>query len=334
MKNIEKNARFSWKSLPAAELHVHFEGTVRYQTYCKLAAKYKLSLDHITPQIFNLPERSNLNFKQSYPEITDFIDFIHVYLRISNLIRDEDDILVIGNDYLQTLRDENVVHAEIYFTPTTFVRLGADLATLFRGLAELAKQAKNKYAITLGFIFDIVRSANETGQDTIRLIEQAHKLGVPVFALGLAGMETSTSVDQYLEVFNYARSNGLVTLAHAGEILGPELIWETIRKLNPRRIGHGITAIQDQSLLKYLADSETCLEVSPWCNVALKTCDLTNHPIVDLVRAGVKVVLAADDPGIIEKSLNDNYMLASQLGLSDDELVAIRSYSLDYRSWK
>lgn len=40
---------------------------------------------------------------------------------------------------------------------------------------------------------------------------------------------------------------------HAGEAAGPESVWEAIDVLGARRIGHGVRAITDATLVRRLA---------------------------------------------------------------------------------
>ena len=79
--------------------------------------------------------------------------------------------------------------------------------------------------------------------------------------------------------------------AHAGEAKGPESIWESIKKLQTKRIGHGVRCIEDPELVNYLSENDfqysdciyaqenfdcngDCLLVVDYCWLMLNCCCL------------------------------------------------------------
>ena len=59
---------------------------------------------------------------------------------------------------------------------------------------------------------------------------------------------------------------------------------------------------------------------------------LTNHPLPRFVRAGLPVVIGADDPGILDTTLPAEFEQARTMGLSHDELQSIRERAAQSRS--
>ena len=89
--------------------------------------------------------------------------------------------------------------------------------------------------------------------------------------------------------FDRARAAGLHSVPHAGETTGPETIWDALRELGAERIGHGISASRIQSCWSTWPSTEIPLDVCPTSNVAHRVVpDLDQHPIRDLVAAGVR----------------------------------------------
>jgi aminodeoxyfutalosine deaminase len=132
----------------------------------------------------------------------------------------------------------------------------------------------------------------------------------------------------YLKAVGY----GLHRLIHAGEIGGPEKIRESIEFLGVERIGHGISAVQDPALLDLLAEAKIPLEVCPVSNIqtgalanqlGVEKASLAQHPLPQIVRHGVPVVLSSDDPAMFHTSLRGEYQAASAMGLSEMELERI-----------
>lgn len=79
----------------------------------------------------------------------------------------------------------------------------------------------------------------------------------------------SFPLDAPFEAHRFAGEFGLHRTAHAGEACGPESVWETLRVLDPTRIGHGTRRIEDPDLVNYLRDMCIHLELCPSANVQI-----------------------------------------------------------------
>jgi adenosine deaminase len=118
---------------------------------------------------------------------------------------------------------------------------------------------------------------------------------------------------------------------HAGESTGPETVADALDLLGAERIGHGIAAARDPELMRRLADSGVSLEVCPTSNVCTRSVpSLAEHPLPQLVAAGVTVTINSDDPPMFSTTLVDEYLVAAELldldldGLADLARTAAR----------
>ncbi|GAA2759929.1 hypothetical protein [Actinopolymorpha rutila] len=90
------------------------------------------------------------------------------------------------------------------------------------------------------------------------------------------------------------------------------------------RIGHGVHAAYDPSLIQLLLDRGVTLEVALSCNElfgVLPTAE--KHPLPTLLAAGVPVTLATDDPVQVGTTIDAEYAAATQLGLDTGQLLRI-----------
>jgi aminodeoxyfutalosine deaminase len=126
---------------------------------------------------------------------------------------------------------------------------------------------------------------------------------------------------------------------HAGEVGGPEKIREAIELLGAERIGHGIAAIADPDLMDLLADRRIPLEICPQSNLRTGALarlleredpQIEDHPLADLFRHGIPVVLSTDDPAMFHTTLLEEYENAHRMGLSEDELVRLAGMSFEH----
>src|SRR5262249_5217131 len=99
-------------------------------------------------------------------------------------------------------------------------------------------------------------------------------------------------------------------------IVGPESIRGALDLLHADRIRHGIRATDDPALLRELARRGTVLDVCLVSNVRVGIVPtVEQHPLRELVRAGVRCSLSSDDPAMFDPSLDLEYETAAALGL-------------------
>ena len=114
-------------------------------------------------------------------------------------------------------------------------------------------------------------------------------------------------------------------MPHAGELLGPASIEETLDVLHPDRLGHGVRSVEDPRVLERLVSMGVALEVCPGSNVSLGVyADLDEVPLRRLIESGIDVALGADDPLLFGSRLLAQYESArTDLGFSDAELAEL-----------
>jgi adenosine deaminase len=128
----------------------------------------------------------------------------------------------------------------------------------------------------------------------------------------LAGDEANWPGEIFGEHFQQARDAGWRITVHAGESAGPESIWQAIHGLGATRIGHAVAAIQDPTLMDYMATHEIGIETSLTSNVQTSTvATYSEHPARRFMEAGMLVTLNTDDPGISAIDLRHEYEVAA-----------------------
>ena len=150
-----------------------------------------------------------------------------------------------------------------------------------------------------------------------------------IVAFGIGGDELSLPAAEFRGVYERAEEYGFHRLMHAGEIGGPEKIREAIEILGVERVGHGIAAIRDVGLMETLAERKIPLEICPASNLRTgalgvqlgnSTATMEEHPLAEIVRRGVAVTIATDDPAMFHTSLEEEYRNAWRIGLTEEEM--------------
>jgi adenosine deaminase len=299
--------------LPKAELHVHHVGSASPATVAALACR------HVgTTAVPNDPEAL-----ARYFTFTDFGHFIEVYQSVVALLRTAEDIHTLTAQVAADLAAQNVRYAELTLTPYTSVHLGGiPPGDYVAAVEDVRSQAERDLGLVLRWCVDIPGEYGVPAADaTLDFVRRFRPDGLVSFGLG--GPEAGVGRSQFAPHFAQARAEGLHSVPHAGESTGPQTVWEAVRELGAERIGHGIAAARDPQLLSYLADHAIALEVSPTSNVCTQCVpELAEHPLSQLVAAGVPVSINSDDPPMFSTTLNHEYAVAARLLGLDDAGVA------------
>lgn len=287
-------------SIPKTEIHLHLEGMASVDTIWSLIQKHKLKI----PGIIN---RSDIIKRFQVNNLNEFIDlFLNV---IQNCYREEMDLALQMNDAKNYLKRNNIIYSEIFFAPSKFLMNGFSFAVMMEYLDKSAKKIKKENQIDIKFLIDVSRSFGpENALNNLNLILKHRKPSI--IGIGLGGIESKGPAADYKEVFKIARNAGLKVVAHAGEDVGPESIWSSIKDLKVSRIGHGISAIQDKKLMNYLKETQLPLEICPMSNIFTKKYvkSYKDHPIRKFYDLGMYVTVNTDDPTIFGMELIDEYL--------------------------
>lgn len=148
-------------------------------------------------------------------------------------------------------------------------------------------------------------------------------------SIDLVGDDTQP-VDNYKTIYKKAKKNGFILKAHVGEFGEAESIRRVVDILELDQVQHGISAIQSNEVMKWLATNKIQLNICPTSNVILKRVkDYKSHPIKELYYAGIPVTINTDDMLIFNQSVSQEYLNIYKAGiLSANELNDIRENGL------
>jgi adenosine deaminase/aminodeoxyfutalosine deaminase len=318
-------------SLPKAELHLHLEGTVDPATFSELSHRHPVPLSTENNRYTNIEESGRVYSVEeavALYEYKDFTSFLIAFKAVTERLRTADDYELITYRMMEKLRRQNVFHAEVYVSVGVVHWRGGDFAPLFEGLERGRQRGKQDFGVSLYWIFDAVR---HFGADAAqRVVEEAIRLrDRNVIGIGIGGDERRAGPGQFKHVYAHAARHGLRLTVHAGETVGPASLWSALRDLKADRLGHGLHAVEDPELVRFLAEHRVPIEACITSNVLTGCCrSLEEHPVRDLFDAGVLVTLNTDDPAMFHTSLCREYEIAQQrFGFSPAEMAELAKNS-------
>ncbi|MDP9844678.1 adenosine deaminase [Streptosporangium lutulentum] len=313
-------------ALPKVELHVHLIGSASVPTVLELSRRHPGSRVPTTEEEL----RAFYGFR-------DFPHFAEVYQAVNALVRDPEDVATLVTGLTRDLARQNARYVELTVTPYAHHIMGMPMREVTEALDSAARRSRDEHGVQVAYIFDI---PGEYGVEAAR-ITLNHALQEPPRALvgfGLAGIEQERPQyrDAFRDAFRAATAAGLRSLPHAGEMSGPETIWEVLDHLGAERIGHGIACLDDPRLVAHLRETRIPLEVCPTSNVCTgQVGRIEDHPLPRMLAEGLFVTLNSDDPPMFATTLSGEYRVAAEVfGLDREALAglarnAVNASSLD-----
>lgn len=213
---------------------------------------------------------------------------------------------------------------EIQVDPTSYAPALGGLAAVIDAVLAAADAAP----IPTGVI--IASSWARSGDHAEQLARLAAKhANSGVVGFGLSNDERRGSVPDFAAAFHIAVDAGLLRTPHSGFFTGPDHVRACADVLHATRIGHGVSAAADPSLLALLADRGIALEICPTSYPPLGVYELADIPVRTLMDAGVPVTIGSDDPLIFGTGLGGQYALCRDvLGLDDLQLATLARHSI------
>ncbi len=296
--------------LPKAELHLHIEGTFEPELMFELAERNGISLPYESVEVLH----------KAY-DFSNLQDFLDIYYQGMNVLRTEQDFYDLTMAYLLKVSVQAVSHVEIFFDPQGHVERGISFETALNGIYSALQQGQKEFGISFGIIMCFLRHLDE--DDAFKTLEMALPHKHKIIGVGLDSSETGNPPSKFERVFAKARDEGFHVVAHAGEEGPPEYIIEALDLLKVERVDHGNTCLKDADLVKRLVAEKMPLTVCPLSNTKLCVVDdMHNHPLPDMLKAGLQVMINSDDPAYFGGYLNENYEAISGLLNDDKELLA------------
>lgn len=306
------------KSIPKAELHVHIEGTLEPELLFHLAERNKVSLKHKSVEA--LRQAYNFHNLQS---------FLDVYYEGASVLLKEQDFYDLTFAYLEKARSQNVLHTEIFFDPQTHTSRGVAFDTVYQGIRKALDNGQKELGISSNLILCFLRHLSE--DEAFKTLQLALPYKDSIIGVGLDSSEKGHPPSKFKKVFEEARKEGFLTVAHAGEEGPADYVWEALNLLNITRIDHGNNSLHDELLIEEIVSRKIPLTVCPLSNHKLKVVsDLRNHPLKNMLDRGIVATVNSDDPAYFGGYVNENFLaVAKNLSLTKKDIYLLAKNSFE-----
>lgn len=274
-------------------------------------------------------EQATLAEVEALYGFNDFQSFLMAFKAVSAHLRGPDDYELVTYRLMQRLKEEMVLHAEVYVAVGVCLYRKQDFAAIFEGLERGRARGVRDFGISLLWIFDATRHFGvEEAQKVFELA--ARYRDRHVVGIGIGGDEVKAPPELFRSVYGYAADHDLRLTAHAGETGPPESIWGALN-LRAERIGHALSAVHDADLIEELAQRQIPVELCITSNLRTGVCKaVAEHPTKNYFDHGVMITLNTDDPALFGTTLSREYQLAQEtFGFSDEHLRELARNSFE-----
>jgi adenosine deaminase len=267
------------------------------------------------------------------PDERGWFRFQRLYDAARNAVTGEDALRRVVREAAEDDAREGSGRLELQIDPTTYAPAAGGLTPALEIVQDEARAASEATGVEVALVVAASRLRHPLEARTLARLAARHAGDGPgqVVGFGLSNDERRGETAEFGPAFRIARDAGLASVPHGGELLGADHVQVVARELRPDRLGHGVRAAEDPSVLDRLVGAGVAFELCPLSNVALGVYpEVAAIPVRTIVEAGARVALGADDPLIFGTRLVDQYRaLREAHGFTDAELADLARSSVE-----
>jgi adenosine deaminase len=300
-------------SFPKIELHLHIDCSLSFA----FVSKY-------------IPGISKEDYSKTYNapvNCCSLIDYLACAQAAIQLMQTREQLYDATMDVIRQLEADHVIYAELRFAPLQHLHQGLTPEEVVE--ACLAAMEDYEGNVKVRMLLCTLRHFSKAESDlTADLVIKYHHRGV--VGLDLAADEAGFGLENHQSAFEKVNLAGISCTSHAGEACGPESVWETIQKLNARRIGHGIRSVEDEDLMIKLKEADIHLEICPTSNHMTRVFhESANYPVNHLLLHDVSFGINTDGRAISNVTLGDEYRwLHTEKGWTLEDMFKVNSNAI------
>lgn len=308
------------------DLHLHLDGSLNMPWAWETAKKRGVVAPDCTfEEYYRIMHRTE--FKSREERMTRFEFPIAI-------MQTREDLAASIYHLIATLAEKEAYYAEIRFAPQQHMKEGLTQREVVEAVLSGMEQAKKEFTeIEVGLINCMMHKGENALVNWNENVETIHVtkefLGKGVVGLDLAGYENNGDFNLYAPLFEIARELEIPYTIHAGEMGDGSHVPMAIA-MGAWRIGHGFNCVQKPEWLQEVVDKQIPLEVCLSGNtISSMNGFYGDHPVRQLLAAGVKVTLNTDNMTFVKTDLDNEYAQMRALGVSMEQLEQCAKNSIE-----
>ena len=276
-------------ALPRIDLHRHLDGNVRLETILDLGRRHNVALPGDSIETL----RPHVEVPGRQVGLMPFLARLHW---MTAVIGDTAAVRRVARENVEDAARDGLDYVELRFSPYFQSRpFDLDPAAVVEAVIAGVEDGR----ATTGTRVNLIGILSRTYGPEACAIELdallTHKESI--VALDLAGDEERFPAELFKRHFARARDAGWSVTVHAGEAASCASIWSAVHVLGADRIGHGTRAIDDATLMDYLAEQRIGVEANLTSNVQTgAAASYAAHPLKTFLDRGILASINTDNP--------------------------------------
>lgn len=303
------------------DLHCHLDGCITVEIARKLAKLQGISLPaEADEELLTL-----LSVSADCQSLDEFLQCFSLPLSLMQTKPGISEAVFLVQEMLMA---QGLAYAELRFAPQLHCEQGLTQEEVL--LAALDGLSRSEFSCNLILCCMRGDTNHAANLETVTL---AHKYLVTndgVTALDLAGAEGLFPTKHFQDLFALAKKLQIPFTIHAGEAGDAESVRCAIN-MGAARIGHGIHAIEDKTVLQLLKEKQIPLELCPTSNLLTKAAASKNaYPLRSFLEQGISVTINTDDMAICRTTLADEYhFIQTAFAITHDETLQLLNNAIE-----
>ncbi|GMR49264.1 hypothetical protein PMAYCL1PPCAC_19459 [Pristionchus mayeri] len=290
-------------NFPKIELHLHLDGSVRYETLLDLSREKGIPLRNAT----TVPELKKLLITDTPKNLSAVLAAFEIFLPV--VVDDLDAIERIAYELCEDQANEGVVYFEARYSPHLLITDKANHTAreVVEAVTSGLRRGKTDFGVDARQILCMICGLPQYNWDLLNLVETCKDLGVVgIDVAGSASGAEEKYEESVVKVFQAAHAKGLHRTAHAGEAGGAKEVLNALNEMYAERIGHGYRILRDEEAYRknFLEERRAHLEACPYSSVMTGAVvpDWNRHPIKRWAEDGADFSISRDDPTCFDNS--------------------------------
>lgn len=303
------------------ELHVHLDGALRLTTVWELAQEKGMDLHVKTlEQLYDACRVKNPSTLGGFLKTFDIFEPV--------VIGDRKAIERIAYEFCEDAANQGIIYFEARYSPHL---LSSDAGcskhpicgerVTPRMVVESVKKGlqdgERDFHVKARSILCCIRGHPEWSKEVLELCDEFRDQGV--VGIDVAGDESEFPDDEdCIAIFKEAMTLNIHRTVHAGEAGPASSVAIAVDKMLAERIGHGYHIFEDPDIYMMCLTKNVHFEACPYSSLLTGSVPLSTakHPIVRYAEDGANFSISRDDPTVIQKTIDQEYELLKNFGLS------------------
>ncbi len=318
------------REIPKTDLHLHLDGSLRYQTVKELADEQGVEL----PAGSETDLRRALVCGDACESLEEYLEAFKVTLSV---LQEPYALRRVAREVVEDAAEENVRYLEVRFSPLLHTETGRGMREILEATLAGLDDGFRSTGVFTGAIVCGIRNLPPAKTMALADLSVEYK-DRGVVAFDLAGAEKDYPAKDHVEAFYKILNNNINCTCHAGEGFGPPSIHQAVHYLGAHRIGHGTRLHEDPDLMAYVNNHriplEICLSSNLQTGVVARPQD---HPFRLYYDEGLRVTLNTDNTLVSDTTITREYRLAVeafQLGVNDVRRLVLNGFKSTFLPFK